>query len=605
MIESLSEYLVSEEVLNSRLRRLTDNSLSLNSIALKEDTEGSLLGHPLDVYLLIRRMAIDLKEVNDLLRTKDHRLSDVQIRQIGDHSNHTNALNVTFDFDAAFGVISLVNTYDLDIKSLANGFIRSKSSSGAEVTSYENQFKFALSLNAFDCYLIGKQTFDNKEYSNAKQWLTEAVDRLDDMTSDEIIADIFNYLSFCELKIGKPSEAQKYKRLSAAIKPDIETNELISEIKVFNDTNTTSSRLKEPIYHSFHSANVYQLCRGERLLNDSIVSKLKCFHLNTTKTSFLRLTRIKVEEMYKSPQIVVIHELLSEYETQTIISMAQPSLERLYVFGDEGKRDVNDGNRRLAQGSIIWDTQHKLMHTISRRIGAITGLNMDFVEPYKAMKYRVGGYFNDNFDTYFYKPNTTYMERIITWINYLSDVGAGGATVFTRLNVTVRPAKYSAVFWHNLDKSGELDGQTLHSGCPVKLLLLVLFRRLLQHLIHAFIREELCFAQQFQCMDCETDDRNREFNESNSTGYPRTQSLTESSVTDTKTAEELHKLMPQTLMSYEEEDKSADVVKAAVTPDETTLPVVAPTLETTPESQKSSVERTSGSQSVPNEDNQN
>ena len=97
MIESLSEYLVSEEALNSRLRRLTDNSLSLNSIALKEDTEGSLLGHPLDVYLLIRRMAIDWKEVKDLLRTKDQRLSDVKMRQIGGHSNHTNALIVTFD----------------------------------------------------------------------------------------------------------------------------------------------------------------------------------------------------------------------------------------------------------------------------------------------------------------------------------------------------------------------------------------------------------------------------------------------------------------------------------------------------------------------------
>ena len=68
MIESFSEYLVSEEVINSRLKRLTDMSLSLNSIALKEDTEGSLLGHPLDVYLLIRRMAIDWKEVKDLLR---------------------------------------------------------------------------------------------------------------------------------------------------------------------------------------------------------------------------------------------------------------------------------------------------------------------------------------------------------------------------------------------------------------------------------------------------------------------------------------------------------------------------------------------------------
>ncbi|CAG2168774.1 unnamed protein product [Oppiella nova] len=445
MIESLSEYLVSEEVLNSRIRRLTDNSLNLNSIALKGDTEGSLLGHPLDVYLLIRRMTIDWKEVNDLLQTKYRRISDVQIRQIGGHSNHTNALNDTFDSqlmsssheittnqelkDAAFGVISLVNTYDLDIKSLENGFIRSKTSSAAEVTSYENKSNIA--LNAFDCYLIGKQTFDNKEYLNAKQWLTEAVERLNDMTSDETIADIFNYLSFCELKTGKPSEAQKYKRLSTAIKPDIETNELISETKV----------------------------RGQRLMNDSIAAKLKCFHLNTTKTPFLRLTRIKVEEMYKSPQIVVIHEFLSESETQTIISLAQPALHK----------DRIPGNWRLFRRCELADRHHKLLQTISRRIGAITGLNTDYAEPYKPIKYRVGGYNDDHYDVYYFQKNAPYYERDVmaTWIMFLNDVGAGGAAVFPELNVTVWPTKYSAGFWYSFDRSGQLDRHMHHSACPI------------------------------------------------------------------------------------------------------------------------------------------
>ncbi|CAG2177219.1 unnamed protein product, partial [Oppiella nova] len=319
-------------------------------------------------------------------------------------------------------------------------------------------------LNAFDCYLIGKQTFDNKEYLNAKQWLTEAIDRLDDMTSDEIIADIFNYLSFCELKIGKPSESQKYKRLSAAIKPDIERNELISEIKMFNDTNTTSYDLDKPIFDL--TTNGYELCRKKSLLNDSIVSKLKCFHLNTTKTPFLRLTRIKVEEMYKSPKIVVIHDFLSECETQTIISLAQPSLDKLFAYGFGPQIDFNI---RLARGSLVYDRQHKVVHTISRRIGAITGLNMDFAEPYKAMKYSVGGYFSDHYDPGDHQRNASIIERkrMVTWINYLSDVGAGGATVFPLINVTVWPAKYSALFWHNLHKSGQLDRQTLHAGCPV------------------------------------------------------------------------------------------------------------------------------------------
>ncbi|CAG2162076.1 unnamed protein product [Oppiella nova] len=63
--------------------------------------------------------------------------------------------------------------------------------------------------------------------------------------------------------------------------------------------------------------------------------------------------------------------------------------------------------------------------------------------------------------------NLARLLRIGTWINYLSDVEAGGAIVFPLLNVTVWPTKYSAIFWHNLHKSGQLDGQTLHSGCPV------------------------------------------------------------------------------------------------------------------------------------------
>ena len=49
----------------------------------------------------------------------------------------------------------------------------------------------------------------------------------------------------------------------------------------------------------------------------------------------------------------------------------------------------------------------------------------------------------------------------------MSDVEAGGATVFTELNLGLWPRKGSAAFWYNLLPNGELDTRTRHAACPV------------------------------------------------------------------------------------------------------------------------------------------
>ena len=50
---------------------------------------------------------------------------------------------------------------------------------------------------------------------------------------------------------------------------------------------------------------------------------------------------------------------------------------------------------------------------------------------------------------------------------YLSDVEAGGATVWPYLKLSTRPKKGDAVFWNNVDNTGEGDIMTLHGACPV------------------------------------------------------------------------------------------------------------------------------------------
>ena len=49
----------------------------------------------------------------------------------------------------------------------------------------------------------------------------------------------------------------------------------------------------------------------------------------------------------------------------------------------------------------------------------------------------------------------------------MSDIEAGGSTVFTKHNLSLWPRKGSAAFWYNLLPNGELDERTRHSACPV------------------------------------------------------------------------------------------------------------------------------------------
>lgn len=119
------------------------------------------------------------------------------------------------------------------------------------------------------------------------------------------------------------------------------------------------------------------------------------------------------------------------------------------------------------------DTVDPLLVTLDHRIGALTGLDVQppYAEYLQVVNYGIGGHYEPHFDHATSPTSPLYRmksgNRVATFMIYLSSVEAGGATAFIYANFSVPVVKNAALFWWNLHRSGEGDGDTLHAGCPV------------------------------------------------------------------------------------------------------------------------------------------
>lgn len=162
---------------------------------------------------------------------------------------------------------------------------------------------------------------------------------------------------------------------------------------------------------------------------------------------------------------------MTSNESEIVIRMAQPHLERAMTGNSNGTGNIS--NRRISKMMVLTDYDHQLIKDLSIRIGLITGLNVEAAEALQVVNYGIGGYYTFHHDNGHLKEtdflrDVNQFDRIATWLNYMSDVESGGATVFPDIKVSVWPRQGSAVFWYNVKKNGACDRRTVHAGCPGK-----------------------------------------------------------------------------------------------------------------------------------------
>uniref|UniRef100_A0AAY4CIC4 procollagen-proline 4-dioxygenase n=1 Tax=Denticeps clupeoides TaxID=299321 RepID=A0AAY4CIC4_9TELE len=460
LVTSLKDYIRAEESKLEQVKRWADRLDTLTSTAV-EDPEG-FLGHPVNAFKLMKRLNTEWGDLENLVLkdTADGFISNLTIQRQYFPTDEDQT-------GAAKALLRLQDTYQLDSNTISTGNLPG--------------VRYKSSMTVEDCYELGKIAYSDVDYYHTELWMAQALRQLDQGEESAIDkVTVIDYLSYAIYQQGELERALeltkrllkldpthqrangnlKYfefqlekQRKEEASAQEEEQKHVKSQIE---KREAQRKRSKDPLPER---KKYEQLCRGEGVkMTPRRQSRLFCRYYDNRHNPRLLLGPVKVEDEWDRPHIVRYHDIISDSEIEKVKELAKPRVTRC------------SGVQRC----IAWLTayEHPTIEKINRRIQDITGLDMDTAEELQVANYGVGGQYEPHFDFGRKDEPDAFKElgtgnRIATWLFYMSDVSAGGGTVFTDVGAAVLPKKGSAVFWYNLFPSGEGDYSTRHAACPV------------------------------------------------------------------------------------------------------------------------------------------
>lgn len=111
---------------------------------------------------------------------------------------------------------------------------------------------------------------------------------------------------------------------------------------------------------------------------------------------------------------------------------------------------------------------------IDSKISAFAGIDPRYGEPIQGQRYDVGQEFKMHTD-YFEPSGADFMkycavagQRTWTFMIYLNEPEAGGATRFKTVNKIIQPERGKLLCWNNMDEAGKPNPATMHQGMKVR-----------------------------------------------------------------------------------------------------------------------------------------
>uniref|UniRef100_A0A8C9YHX9 procollagen-proline 4-dioxygenase n=1 Tax=Sander lucioperca TaxID=283035 RepID=A0A8C9YHX9_SANLU len=444
LVSSLKDYIRAEESKLEQIKKWADK-LDVLSAAATLDPE-AFLGHPVNAFKLMKRLNTEWGELESLVLTDT---SHAFISNLTIHRQHFP--NDEDQTGAAKALTRLLETYRLDTDTFSSG----------ELPGH--------SLTASDCFDLGKVAYSEADYYHTELWMIQALKQLDAGGGGAVDAVAVDAVAVDQ---GALERALDFTRRLLALDPTHQRangNLKYFEFQLAKQRKAEESEGEEgearkrretrgrPPDYLPERKKYEQLCRGEGIrMTPRRQSRLFCRYHDNNRHPMYVIGPVKQEDEWDRPRILRYHDIVSDAEIERVKELAKPRVSP------------------RTQIKIAWlgAFEHPVVDRINQRIEDVTGLDVTTAEELQVANYGVGGQYEPHFDFRRKDEPDAFEElgtgnRIATWLLYMSDVPAGGATVFTDVGAAVWPKKGTAVFWYNLFPSGEGDDRTRHAACPV------------------------------------------------------------------------------------------------------------------------------------------
>ncbi|XP_039600216.1 prolyl 4-hydroxylase subunit alpha-3 [Polypterus senegalus] len=468
----LEEYLERETLRLNDLRRFFKKVKGQHSDIYQGQM--SAMANPLVAYSLIKRLQSEW--LNVVYSTEAN--ENIQDFKASYEKEDHNLPKFEDLQGAAQALMRLQDVYALSVNGLANGrFQRFSFSEAVDII----KLNVSTSLSADDCYHVGKVAYEMEDYYHAILWLEEAAQLFREApgtwnTEDEgSLESVLDYLAFSYFKMGDISKAINLSQELLAHDP---SNKRVSRnIKKYQRLLASSTATSPNVILQRPNSTYLQTRTKYEWLCQTLGSqpthykdpRLYC-DFYTGKNQMLLFKPMKREIFSLEPYVVLYHSFISDSEADKIKELAAPGLHRSIVASGEKQ---SPAHYRISKSAWLKDTSHTVVSNVDKRIAALSSLNVQppYAEYLQVVNYGIGGHYEPHFDhatstsSPVYKLNTG--NRVATFMIYLSSVEAGGSTAFIYANFSVPVVKNAALFWWNLHKNGQGNGDTLHAGCPV------------------------------------------------------------------------------------------------------------------------------------------